>query len=58
MPVKEDIVQNVVENPMMVKDQQPPETQHKFGPTAVLKNGVLGNFEPKDKPPKNRPGID
>lgn len=56
IPVKEDIVQNVVENPMVVKDQKPPEPQHKFGPTAVLKNGVLGNFEPKDKPPKNRPG--
>ena len=54
--VKEDIVRNVVQNPMVVKDQKPPEPQHKFGPTAVLKNGVLGNFEPKDQPPKNRPG--
>jgi hypothetical protein len=43
---------------MVVKDQKPPEPQHKFGPTAVLKNEVLGNFEPKDQPPKNRPGID
>lgn len=50
------MVQNVVENPMEAKDLKPVEPQRKFGPTAVLKPGVLGNFEPKEKPAKSGPG--
>lgn len=56
IPVKNDVVQNVVENPMEAKDLKPVEPQRKFGPTAVLKPGVLGNFEPKERPAKSGPG--
>ena len=50
------MVQNVVENPMEAKDMKAPAPQRTYGPTAVLKPGILGNFEPKEHPPSGLPG--
>lgn len=54
--VKDDQFKNVADNPMGVKDEKPPEPLRQFGPTAVLKPGVLGNFEPKDPPKQGGAG--
>ena len=59
LPFKEEPDrENVVANPMDVNHEESLDRQMektKFGPKAVLKRGVLGNYEP-DEQSKSGPG--
>ena len=52
----EDPPQNIVPEKMSIDEQVEVKPEKKFGPKAVYKDGILGNFEPVPGERRTGPG--